>query len=386
MGTLEHDELWGAPLESYVGFYTLDAAKKRSTITPENVSEAQLGIRKLCRLGAPHGRMPDMEDVEAYWVSALTLKTILKLAESPHTFSQLANPTLITACTRMMASVMPAGRTSPFTYEFGYLCFRLITIVVGVSILERSGNLEMTIANMVSDTETELLLTFSGHVSRVIQEEYETPNDVDDCDWILGWLEDSERGTLDPLVGQQDVVLLMNMIWEDRKPFLSALSHTYSPGLSAIMFVFWRCMEFGRHLPIVERVQVPLREILWRYVLVATTDQVTPLMHIHNAVGGLTERWDETPKFVDLEDSRTIINVYCTRLAPVDTRMYSPIAISAIPAMMRFVVPHVAPEAQDLLPLIFGRTVERTWGALITDEEDNEHFVDYLGKIMFSSR
>ncbi|KAH7339259.1 hypothetical protein B0J17DRAFT_354914 [Rhizoctonia solani] len=108
-------------------------------------------------------------------------------------------------------------------------------------------------------------------------------------------------------------------------------------------------------------------------------------MHIHNAVDGLTERWDETPKFVDLEDSQTMINVYCTRLAPVDARMYSPIAISAIPAMLRFLVPYVAPEAQDLLPLIIEHTIERAWEALVNGEEDNEHFIDYLGKILVTS-
>jgi hypothetical protein len=87
-------------------------------------------------------------------------------------------------------------------------------------------------------------------------------------------------------------------------------------------------------------------------------------MFINNAIGDLSKIWDDSPKYVDLEDSRTILHAYNDWLAPTDMRLYAPVPPSAIPTMLRFVAALMEPGSEDLLPLVFGLSVDRLWNGL----------------------
>lgn len=97
----------------------------------------------------------------------------------------------------------------------------------------------MAIANMVNDSETDPLLIISGHVSRALEAEMITYNAGKGCDFILGWAQtDHQRHP--GLVLRADALLLLNLLWENRKSFLIACMSTYMPGMSAVAYLLWR--------------------------------------------------------------------------------------------------------------------------------------------------
>lgn len=120
-----------------------------------------------------------------------------------------------------------------------------MTVALGVCLLERSGNFDMTIENMKSDPETELLLVLSGHVARVIQDVIQAPGNRH-CNQILGW--GSPKHYPPQLISREDTKTLLILLWEDRTLFLEAFMSTYSPGLSGVMFLLWRYLHLERYV------------------------------------------------------------------------------------------------------------------------------------------
>lgn len=98
---------------------------------------------------------------------------------------------------------------------------------------------------MVNDGETEPLLILSGHVSRAIETEIIESGAGQGCDYILGWVRKGNH-LHPPLVLRSDALLLLNLLWEDRKFFLIACMSTYMPGLSAVTYLLRRYIHLER--------------------------------------------------------------------------------------------------------------------------------------------
>ena len=97
----------------------------------------------------------------------------------------------------------------------------------------------MAIDNMANDCKTEPLLIISGHISRALEAEIITYGAGKGCDYILGWAGiDHHRHPL--LILRTDSLLLLNLLWENRKSFLIASMSTYMPGMSAVAYLLWR--------------------------------------------------------------------------------------------------------------------------------------------------
>lgn len=96
---------------------------------------------------------------------------------------------------------------------------------------------------MLSEPKAALLQVLSESVATVVWAVIRgtEAGDMAHCDWIVGWvaLED-ENAPSEVLVSRPDASMLLDMLWTDRKYFLKALTMTYSPGLSGIMFLLWR--------------------------------------------------------------------------------------------------------------------------------------------------
>jgi hypothetical protein len=100
--------------------------------------------------------------------------------------------------------------------------------------------------NMILDPGLRPLLLLSKHVSRVIQGLIENESDRN-YDWILGWSKSPGHSQQPVLVSRPEALSLLNMLWEDRKMFLRAFTSTYSPGLSAVIFLLWRYLVLERY-------------------------------------------------------------------------------------------------------------------------------------------
>ncbi|CAE6422308.1 unnamed protein product [Rhizoctonia solani] len=377
---------WGRPFDLYTSSYNLTAAKTRKPITPPAEAEAVKSISKVVQLGGA-AQQPDQDKAEA--VTIQVLESILEMSLCPRTFHHLAVPPLISGCVKLMNTMQVDGRTSPFRYEYGYLCFKIITIAIGVSILQRTENLDMTVANMESDVDTELMLILSGHVSRVLKYEIEANNGTQACGWVLGWarVQNRPRLQLGPLILRADIRSILSILWDDRELFLKTFMITHSPGLSGVIFILWRYLysdSLFHDTPPSHLLAAPLCEILWRYLLVATTDQIAPLVYINNDLQ-LTDKaeiWNESPKYVNLDDLRIIIQAYIGRMAPIDPRSHGPLEIGAIAVLLNFVTKVMQPGVEIFVPSLFGLTLDRIWDALDSLNAGGQETVGHIGAIL----
>ncbi|KAL5639432.1 hypothetical protein ACGC1H_006815 [Rhizoctonia solani] len=247
----------------------------------------------------------------------------------------------------------------------------------------------MTVANMESDTDTELMLILSGHVSRVLKDEIKSTNGTQACSWVLGWARVPGRRQLQlfPLILVSDIRSILNILWEDQELFLKTFMITHSPGLSGVMFVLWRYLYSSsrfRDEPPSRLLAAPFCELLWRYMLVATTDQLLPLVYINNdlQLTNKAEIWHKSPKFVNPDDLRIILQAYIGRMSPVDPRSHAPLDISAIPVLLHFIVNVMQDGAEIFLPPLVGLTLDRVWDALHDVNADTQETVSHVGLIM----
>ncbi|KAF8716662.1 Lactonase, 7-bladed beta-propeller, partial [Rhizoctonia solani] len=266
---------WGRPLDDYVGSYDLAAAKKRIDITSTLKAEAEESISKVVRL-AGSSQYPDPEGA-----------------------------------------------------KYGYLCFKIIVLSIGTNILLRTENLDMTIANMESDTNTELMLILSGHVLRAIKSEIEIGNAGQPCSWVLGWFS-----------------------------------------------------IFVESLPS-ENLAVPFCEILWRYFLVATTDQLESLVYINNDIqlSSKADQWTDSSKHVTLDDLRIVLQAYTGRMSLVDSPTYLSLEINAILVLLNFVTQIMQPGVEFLLPPLIGNTLDRIWEIINNKKEDDQETIIGIGRV-----
>lgn len=110
----------------------------------------------------------------------------------------------------------------------------------------------------------------------------------------------------------------------------------------------------------------PLLEIMGRYWLVAAKDQERSLVMIHRTSRDIFQRgWNPEP--VDLEDCRTVICAYNDRLAPTNLALNEPPHLGLIAGHLFFLVAHIRPGVEDLIPSTFGLTIGHMCDWLLND-------------------
>lgn len=253
-------------------------------------------------------------------------------------------------------------------------------MALGMCLLERSDDLDATIDDILSDPYTAPLFVFSEHVSKVVQKEIHLAPNEKYWDHILGWAQLDKHEPREPLVMRFDASMLLDLLYDDRKYFLKSIASTYSPGLSGVFFLLWRYWRLERMSRArrdsgsLKRLASPFCEILWRYCLIATTDQAYSLMLIHNDVGVQAQHWEE--KIIDVEDSRAVVSALIDRILLPEEFLYMPLAPMPMLILMTFVTPFVEHGAKDLYPLLLGSTVKHMWKLLVDKSLEDEALVD----------
>ncbi|KAH7337865.1 hypothetical protein B0J17DRAFT_439440 [Rhizoctonia solani] len=251
------------------------------------------------------------------------LRAIVELVQYPKAYLSLARPSVIGGCIKLLSGVKLGDRFSPFSYEYGFLCFRVLTIVLGMCILHRSNRLENFIQAMGMDARTnprlEILQLFGHYFSTSLSLEISggsrTLRDEGHFDWIFGVIKVEGRPNLHPLVRISDIKLLSDILWDDR------------------------------------------------YNLIATADQkhATEYMNMFVSAGKSLLIWEGRTRQIDLEDCREVIGAYIDRLEPRNPLLYEPITVLDGPILLRALVQFVAPGTEDLLPRILESNVKRIW-------------------------
>jgi hypothetical protein len=125
---------------------------------------------------------------------------------------------------------------------------------------------------------------------------------------------------------------------------------------------------------------IPFCEILWRYFLVATTDQLGPMVYMNNdlQLSDKVDQWTDSPKHVTLDDLRLILQAYTARISPADSRDYSPLEIDGVIIVLNYIAQIMQPGVEMFLPPLIGITLERAWDTL-NDMNGGQKNVRYIG-------
>ncbi|CAE7075341.1 unnamed protein product [Rhizoctonia solani] len=366
--------LWGPPLEQYTSAYGIGAARHRETHGTIPRQLASAAVRRICDFSGQVGSGLSYIEV-AEKVSLATLIAVMRMSHDPDTYKIFLSPGLASGCVELMATVKEGGKTVPFSYEYGYLCFRILLFSLGACILSRSGdsNLDKTI-NMMKDPRYGICLIsdlFSLRIAQRLVKLIPVPPQPAECDWILGWGSSATPSRHDQIVSREQARKLIDMLWEDRINFSQAMSSTFIPGLAGLLFLNWRyiCLENTSTNPNNSLLKQTC-ELQWRCQLVIPTNQEDPAERITDHFW-VSTKFD--PRKGDFffnrsKDSRWILEAYIVRLAPINLAMYDALPLTMLHVLLQLVAPNLVTDVEDLLPSIFKVTLCRLWKALREEE------------------
>lgn len=178
-------------------------------------------------------------------------------------------------------------------------------------------------------------------------------------DRLLGW---SSRDSEPPIMAKSNALLLLDILWKDRKGFLRAWAETRAPVLTGLLFILWRCVHIARcvHLAVhtareLNKPSTPDRwvkfcEVQWRYYIIAGTDQLLPLRKFHEDARKYYESWSSQSTTVDLEDARTKLEAFTLQMSSASGPFPCP-TLPTMGNMMLFVMTGCVfqPGIEDLL-------------------------------------
>ncbi|CAE6475043.1 unnamed protein product [Rhizoctonia solani] len=384
MAALRHPR-WG--LKQYISLrdYHMGTADQIIELTPSIWAQAQRAINAVIKVAEAHTQV-DIDKM-ASSVTLEMLYQILNLMHSMEGIYRLAKyPLIITGCIKLLSTIQP----TPFSYEFGYLCFNILEITLGICFIERSQGL----FNMKMTSDMGLLSTapvgeLSEHIDSAVEEEIDymlEEHKPEYTDWTLGWADFPGQATKTPLVSLSDARSLLFHLWEDRLSFFALVGCTFCPGITVVVHLLWR---YVRHECIVNKRSFskllirPFAELLWRFILGAVeSQQKTLCFYILESIDEIPGVWTVGYTPINPADSLMILTKYCKILESSNPDFPQHISISAMPALLDFVTPMVTPGAgvndAKMFPDFFRASLRRLWEAAVREEgmQKREHFIN----------
>ncbi|KAG8684349.1 hypothetical protein FRC08_013741 [Ceratobasidium sp. 394] len=366
--------LWGRIIGSYIPPSDMD----RLDLSVDSELAGLQAMQEISQLAAEAPRATSARNI-----NISTLESALRLARDPATIRHLANPPVISGCIQLMKAV--TGRrsrvASPFAYEYGYLCFKLLVAALNVCLLERWNKVEQALTMCTRYPDAAAHTPFWMKLATVVDGQFDALKAGGDCDWVLGWSVSTRHPRQTPLLLRSDVSTLLNLLWDDRKHLLLALM-PYTPissGLSGLLFLLSRFVSRERYPhnnPAWEIVKTRVYELALRYMLVVDKCQREATLRAVDA-NKIVDTWTDTPKHMDAQDSRLIMTAFIHTLSGEDKRLL----LTRDPyIMLRLVALATDADTQDLLPEVIRLTIEYGWSMLLDleDDDDVEAFIQCL--------
>ncbi|CUA72973.1 hypothetical protein RSOLAG22IIIB_05103 [Rhizoctonia solani] len=359
---------WGQTIDQYTQVYDSSDAKRRINLVVEVESPAQAAIARICKLTLNRSNPG---------VTLSDLKSILELSRSTSSYSFFASPSLVSGCIQLMTTIRVSGKASPFSYKYGYLCFRTMSIALGMCLLKNNSESQLDLVNMymMGDTETELspieiVSTFAAMaVDKAIEHASNPGTETYNC--VIGWSHCSEHPNKQDAVSRAEAGTLLAILWDDREMFLKAMANTVSPGLSPVVYLLWRYAVYESYLkgslgPQSAKLMIPFVEIFRRSYLTIGLDQRRPFQLLAAVNFRDSLIWNDSPKHNHLDDSVQIIRAYNNQIWQHDNVFGAP----DLNDILEFIHQHLLPGCDDEIPRIVQATVYQLW----------KHFIDASGQ------
>ncbi|KAG8708840.1 hypothetical protein FRC11_006140, partial [Ceratobasidium sp. 423] len=359
---------WGQVKDDYDNTYVYDsrAAKQKVVLSQGVMQELHTRgtetIDKLRVLGeSPHE--PNWDDAPNR-ITLPMLRSLVQYMVFHCSLSKLGNPLVVRGCIKLMKSISRFGRCSPFSYEYGHLCFRILLVAFDYCVLRLSSSHECWMTE-TTQPENQLLKEgvaprLSQAVSKVIDEclvkdnvEYYSKFIV-----LLPWT-DAYTG---PLVRPHDIRVLTQILEGDRKHFLIFIRSNYSLRPSALLYTMFQVMHrtppTSENRPFVQG----FLHVYTRTLLLAPGDafrrgwQHQYLMH-------LLEEYESIRQPLDAEDSKLVLRAYTDRLTVLsDDSSLHPRATSTLAVeLLQFVLPLISDGSEALIPPTIRATLRSMW-------------------------
>ncbi|CAE6472342.1 unnamed protein product [Rhizoctonia solani] len=299
-------------------------------------------------------------------VSLADLQTILILSRSPASYHCFASRPLTKGCIYLMNSVKISGKVSPFSYEFGYLCFRIMVLALGACLLNDQGQLESVMTDMATDQKKLLAHMFSSRVAILIEDAVNhgggRGRETYNC--ILGWSQCQDHPKIEEIISTTDTGLLLALLWGDREQFLQVIPSTLSPGPCGVMYTLWRYIVYQRHRQEISESEVKkltlhYTDLLWRAQFSATLNQRNAFCLLHSWNHHGFKLWDNTPKCINTEDSRMVVKVLGRQMLDLGTS----IALANISTALNYIYHHLTSiiDCEDEIPALIVGVIRQMW-------------------------
>ncbi|CUA70929.1 Putative callose synthase 6 [Rhizoctonia solani] len=360
------DQYWGRTIQDYPIYYSWESLTAAYQVPVDEASRAigrEVALRTIEQISTiAHPSVQASLNTElVHLITLEKLQHILELPRYPGELDNFALPGLVAGCITLMSTVKP----SPFHYEYGYVCFRIMVIALNTCLLKhgRDPNEALQIPNAYFPTNyladlwrqtAFLLLADLQGRSEVFPE---MPN------MRLGpqALSHLEAMRLD---------VLLDLLHGDQKNFSILLKEFNSLGLSGLMYVLSKFVEKNKADMNKERYQdrflIPFTRIFYRYRLLVPdfTIELQTVKRIHNA-GMLVGEMCGKPPNADLEDSRNIMEAFSRSMgAPEPTRLPDCLGL------MNYASKFVMPGCEDLVGKMGEAAIQVVWNFIPAGQPD----------------
>ncbi|CAE6454419.1 unnamed protein product [Rhizoctonia solani] len=368
---------WGASLENYATLYSQTSDFNRSFVEDQTLfsSSARDGIAVITQAADEE----DETEVEllASKLALSMLRSIMILSSSRLGILYFAHPGLTHGCIKLMKTIKVDGFVTPFSYEYGYLCFNIAKMSLGVCLVEKldSDLMEHMRANFMSKDNPSIL---TEYLCQLALDRMQSQSGAHlDLHSIFGWGGSSVNGGGSGLViSKSEAFELMDIIGADRKAFMMVLSSSYTPGVSMILLLLWQLTvqeDFSTESTFQSDILETYLDLMWRIALSATACDWPMVALVVSASGVHMKRL--RGKTVDTEDSRTILKAYIRGIPLVDGSTYRHTALKLNPNSPYFIRQNILPGTEDLCPALVETLLDRTW-EITSWEEALEEKID----------
>lgn len=130
--------------------------------------------------------------------------------------------------------------TQLFSYEYGHLCYQILTITIGVGILLHTRRFE-TFAQQASqfpDPAT-VYLTLASKAIKTVEDSFDNRETWATRDWLFDIASWGQDRVFLPKVGgfcNKDITMLLDTMWKDRDTFSKICINTPTAGWSLVLF------------------------------------------------------------------------------------------------------------------------------------------------------
>lgn len=317
--------------------------------------------------------------------SCFLLSSVLSLLRHPKELRSLDNTLLLSHCIRVLRSYTDEDdprANKLFGFEFGFLCYRVITLLMHVGILRHTntfGAFVRKTSNMTNPHDVSVALSES--VMDLMRQSYGKPKPRD---WLLGILTSTSGGRMFlRTVGgffNNDVGFFLKIIWQDRKGFSEICSQVSPPGWGLPLLLIGEHLRWAAEDGFEHQEEWGLLQTLcFRYAFVARGFELGPLSgSCFNArYYGYQPDPDEDPdneyyetSLVDTQDARIVLQGFVTRMANL---AQTPMPDELILMLFEFIKQDVILDITDLMPALIKVLCSRVWAGIDVTSNSSKH-------------